>query len=219
MPRLAAGDAAADALQVPPALDGLERRFLLARLVRQWADSMAATTGAPVLVVRHPAAALALADDLARLMDDMTTREVPWSRLDDLVPEDVDVYWEQALDFLKIAREAWPAILAERGAIEPSERRDRLIAAEAKRLAGASGKPVIAAGSTGSMPATAKLLATIAHLPHGAVVLPGLDLELDEEAWDAIGATPKASFGELLSFLRHPGIRNSRCRRFLDASA
>ena len=37
---------------------------------------------------------------------------------------------------------------------------------------------MIAAGSTGSMPATATLLATIAQLPHGAVVLPGLDIDL-----------------------------------------
>ena len=40
--------------------------------------------------------------------------------------------------------------------------------------------PVIAAGSTGSMPATAKLLETIARLPHGALVLPGLDTDLDD---------------------------------------
>ncbi len=66
-------------------------------------------------------------------------------------------------------------------------RRDRLIAAEAARLAARPGQPVIAAGSTGSMPATAKLLATIAGLPRGAVVLPGLDTELDEESWEAIG--------------------------------
>ncbi len=46
--------------------------------------------------------------------------------------------------------------------------------------------PVIAAGSTGSMPATAKLLATIARLPHGALVLPGLDLDLDEASWQRI---------------------------------
>ena len=42
---------------------------------------------------------------------------------------------------------------------------------------------MIAAGSTGSMPATAKLLATIAQLPHGAVVLPGLDTRLDDASW------------------------------------
>src|SRR6185436_11062829 len=49
--------------------------------------------------------------------------------------------------------------------------------------------PVIAAGSTGSMPATAKLLDTIAKLPHGAVVLPGLDTDLDDAAWELIGGT------------------------------
>ena len=42
---------------------------------------------------------------------------------------------------------------------------------------------MIAAGSTGSIPATAALLATIARLPHGAVVLPGLDTDLDEATW------------------------------------
>src|SRR5262249_48160140 len=94
-------------------------------------------------------------------------------------------YWQLTLKFLKIAREAWPAILAERGTIEPAARRDRLIAAEAARLANATG-PVIAAGSTGSMPATAALLATIARLPHGAVVLPGLDTDLDEGSWALI---------------------------------
>src|SRR5262249_40582511 len=40
--------------------------------------------------------------------------------------------------------------------------------------------------STGSMPATAELIAAIAQLARGAVVLPGLDLELDAESWDLI---------------------------------
>jgi len=39
------------------------------------------------------------------------------------------------------------------------------------------------------MPATAKLLATIAHLPQGVVVLPGLDTDLDDAAWALIGGT------------------------------
>src|SRR5262249_11706446 len=186
---MATGDIAADALALPRALGGLERRFLLARLVLKWAEQIAPAAGEAPLVKRHPAAALALADDLARLMDDMTTREMPWQRLDGLVPDEFDEYWRLTLRFLMIAREVWPGILAERDAIEPATRRDRLIAAEAARLASRSAKPIIAAGSTGSMPATAKLLATIAGLPSGAVVLPGLDTELDEESWNAIGGT------------------------------
>ncbi len=189
---MATGGAALDALDLPPALGGLERRFLLARLVLRWAERIAPVGGGSPLVVRHPAAALGLADDLARLMDDMTTREVPWERLDGLVPDELDKYWQVTLRFLQVAREVWPAILAERGAVEPAVRRDRLIAAEASRLAASPGKPVIAAGSTGSMPATAKLLATIARMPHGAVVLPGLDTELDDESWNAIGGAERS---------------------------
>ena len=86
----ATGGIAGDALDLPPAIEGLERRFLLARLVLKWAEQIAPLTGEPPLVVRHPAAALGLADDLARLMDDMTTREVPWERLDELVPDEFD---------------------------------------------------------------------------------------------------------------------------------
>jgi ATP-dependent helicase/nuclease subunit B len=183
----ATGNVAVDALGLPRALGGLDRRFLLARLVLKWAERIAPPVGEAPLVVRHPAAALALANDLAMLMDDMTTREVPWERLDGLVPDELDQYWQLTLRFLLVARETWPSILAERGAIEPATRRDRLIAAEAVRLASRPNNPVIAAGSTGSMPATAKLLTTIAGLPHGAVVLPGLDTELDEDSWNAIG--------------------------------
>src|SRR5258706_7681490 len=137
-------------------------------------------------------------------MDDMTTREVPWQRLDRLVPDEFDPYWQLTLRFLLIAREVWPGILAERGAIEPAMRRDRLIAAEAARLASRVGKPVIAAGSTGSMPATARLLATIAGLTHGAVVLPGLDTELDEESWEAIGGAAPPGHVSLPPAPGHP---------------
>jgi ATP-dependent helicase/nuclease subunit B len=182
----ATGELAAAALALPPAITPLERRLLLAELILQWANSpeVRSAAGSP-LIANTPQAALGLADDLARLMDDMTTRQVNWDRLDGLVPDDLDRYWQLSLRFLKIAREAWPALRAERGAIEAAERRDKLIEAEAKRLA-SSNAPVIAAGSTGSMPATAKLLATIAKLPHGAVVLPGLDTDLDDTSWAMI---------------------------------
>jgi ATP-dependent helicase/nuclease subunit B len=175
-------------LDIPPALDGLTRRLQLSVLIAAWARQIrpADRLQSP-LVVAGPASALALADDLARLMDDMATRGVDYRALDKLVPDGFDRYWQLTLDFLKIAAEAWPQRLAELGCIEPAQRRDLMIAAEAARLAGQARGPVIAAGSTGSMPATAKLLRAIASLPHGAVVLPGLDTDLDDGAWQAIG--------------------------------
>jgi ATP-dependent helicase/nuclease subunit B len=183
----ATGDIAADALALPEAVGPVERRLLLTRLITTWATSpeLHGLSGSP-LVAQTPAAACALADDLARLIDDMTTRGVPWERLDDLVPDELDEYWQLTLKFLQIAIKQWPEVLRERGVIEAVTRRDLLIKAEAARLARKTDAPVIVAGSTGSIPATAELIATIARLPHGAVVLPGLDTDLEEETWKLI---------------------------------
>ncbi|MBV8699141.1 MAG: double-strand break repair protein AddB, partial [Bradyrhizobium sp.] len=176
------------ALEMPPKLGELERRLTLARLVAAWAKR----PGASPLVVGGPASTLALAADLARLIDDMVTRGVAWDALDGLVPDQLDRYWQYSLQFLQIARQAWPAYLAEIGRIEPATRRDLLITAEAARLTARPAGPVIAAGSTGSMPSTAKFLHAVARLPQGAVVLPGLDIDLDEAAWDSIGGITSA---------------------------
>src|ERR1700716_1554795 len=170
-------------LDIPPKLGELDRRLALARLVAAWGRS---PVSAP-LVVGGPASTLALAGDLARLMDDMVTRGVGWDALDGLVPDQLDKYWQHSLEFLQIARRAWPVHLAEIEKIEPAARRDRLIEAEAMRLTAHHEGPVIAAGSTGSMPTTAKFLHAVATLPHGAVVLPGLDTDLDDDAWQLIG--------------------------------
>jgi ATP-dependent helicase/nuclease subunit B len=175
-------------LDIPPKLEELERRMTLAKLVERWAKS---PTASP-LVIGGPASTLALASDLARLMDDMVTRGVDWKAFDGLVPDHLDQYWQLTLDFLKIANQAWPAYLEATKKIEPAARRDKLIEAEAARLTQHHEGPVIAAGSTGSMPATARFLKAIAGLPQGAVVLPGLDTDLDDDAWQLIGGATDA---------------------------
>ena len=106
-------------LEIPPKLGELERRLTLARLVEAWAKT---PVSAP-LVVGGPASTLALAGDLARLMDDMVTRGVGWEALDGLVPDQLDKYWQYSLEFLQIARQAWPAHLQEIQKIEPAARR------------------------------------------------------------------------------------------------
>jgi ATP-dependent helicase/nuclease subunit B len=163
------------------ALPPLQRRLLLAQLVMKWAAQLKPAAGEPALIVHSPARALALADDLARLIDDMTTRQVPWARSTGWCRTiSTSTGSSRSISSRSRARH-WPrsgrrAQDRAGGAARPPDR------GRSARGCGAPG-PVIAAGSTGSMPATAKLLATIATLPHGAVVLPGLDTELDEAAW------------------------------------
>src|SRR5262245_9379455 len=155
-------------LDIPPKLGELERRLALARLVAAWAKRPVLSP----LVVGGPASTLALAGDLARLIDDTVTRSVDWSALDRLVPDQFDEYWKYSLEFLQIAREFWPAFLAETGKIEPAVRRDMLIEAEAARLTQHHDGAVIAAGSTGAMPDTAKCLNEVQKLAHCRVVTP-----------------------------------------------
>jgi len=209
------GDAA---VHLPPALAPTERRLILTRLVLQWARALdgailPAEAHEPLLVPASPADALALADDLAALMDGLATEDIPWAALAGLVEERYSRYYGITLDFVKIAAEMWPAILAERQASDPARRRSALIDARAASLAAAAPqRPVIVAGSTGSIPATARLIAAIARLPKGAVVLPGLDTGLDDDTFALIGAGadltvhnhPQAMLARLLATIGIP---------------
>ena len=88
----ATAELAEDTLALPPAIKPLDRRLLLAQLIVRWAAAIRPEQGAP-LIANTPAAALALADDLARLIDDVITRKMDWQRLDGLVPDQFDTYW------------------------------------------------------------------------------------------------------------------------------
>ncbi|MEP9348949.1 double-strand break repair protein AddB [Xanthobacter sp. KR7-225] len=196
-------------LAAPHAMSPTARRIALAALVARWRAALAEGTGAAA-VAAGPAATFALADALAHLFDDLTTAGVGLDRLATLVPREHDPYFELSLDFLRIARAGLSAHLAETGRVEPAVRRDALVAAEAQRLAalGAEAGPVIAAGSTGSLPATARLLKAISRLPLGAVVLPGLDLMAEDAAFDRLaepddGAPDHPQYGlaRLIGFL------------------
>jgi len=176
---------------LPPAVAAAHRQLALTKLVLPWSAAIARAAAGlpdePLLVPASPADAARLADRLGRLIDEVHTAGISWDALADLVDKDLAKYWQITREFLEIATSAWPAHLAEHGLIDPAARRDALIRAEAARLKSAGPKgPVIAAGSTGSVPASSDLLAAIAGLANGAVVLPGLDTDLDNDAWSAI---------------------------------
>lgn len=166
----------ADTLDLPPEMPALRRQLVLARLIRARAGG--------TMTVEHAAR---LAEELARLIDRVDTEGLGFDRLDALVPADYARHWQDTLEFLAIVTRNWPVILAEAGAMDPARRRTQALQA---RAAGWRRKPpagpVIVAGSTGSIPATAELIATVATLPQGRVVLPGLDRDADDTAWEAL---------------------------------
>ncbi|MGB3387690.1 MAG: double-strand break repair protein AddB, partial [Pseudaminobacter sp.] len=178
-------------LELAPPIAPVDRLLLLAPLVKRWKSRLPAHVAAlfeeEIVVPASTSDSIWLARDLAGLMDEIETEGSDWSRLGELVSGNLAGWWQVTLDFLEIVTSNWPALLAERGRSNPAAHRSALIWLEAERLRqNPPAGPVIAAGSTGSIPATAELLATIAGLPRGAVVLPGLDKRMDERAWDAI---------------------------------
>ena len=189
-------DAVAD---LPPAISGLRRRLLLSRLIRKLGTT-----------IKGPAATAdgssRLASELARLLDQVQTDRLSFDRLRDLVPEDYAGHWQLTLNFLRIATEHWPTVLAEEAALDPAMRRNRLLEAQAAAWEREPpSDPIIAAGSTGSIPATADLLAVIARLPRGSVVLPGLDRYIDSESW-ALFEPSHPQYG-LAQLLERFGVR------------
>jgi ATP-dependent helicase/nuclease subunit B len=176
-------------LDIAPAIGGTERLLLLARLIRPWRESLPAHVRAlfgneDVAVPATTADAIWLARDLAGLMDQVETEGASWNELVRIAPDELADWWRVTLGFLDIVTRLWPDILSERQRSNPAAHRNRLIALEAERLRrNPPAGPVIAAGSTGSIPATAELISVIASLPNGAVVLPGLDRDLDPGAW------------------------------------
>jgi ATP-dependent helicase/nuclease subunit B len=214
---IASGDGAA--LDLPPAIDPTEREALLAELVAAFPDDQ----GHPI--AQSAAQALKLARDLGRLLDELAIEGVSFDRLEGLVEGNFARHWQRTLTFLAIVGEQWPKLLAERGQIDAIERRSRALRAQAARWREQPpATPVIAAGSTGSQPATRELLATIADLPQGAVVLPGLDRDMDDASWAALDHThPQFGLRELLAALgvvraevsEWPGAAAGSSRHFL----
>ena len=170
-------------LDIAPAIPDIQRQFLLSRLIME--------------AERHrlgefpsPANATRLASALTSFIDQVETEQLGFGGLLDLVEANYAAHWQITLDFLLIVIEQWPNLLAALGCADPASRRNLLSASQIKRW----GKtppmgPVYAAGSTGSVPATAAMLEAIANLPRGAVILPGYDPTLWKNGSVSLPAT------------------------------
>ena len=189
---------------VPPAIQPMARHYHLLTLIRAWAK-MTDQAGAAGEGTLNPVKLSALAFDLERFLDQAQNEDLDWAKLPNLAPDELAENWQQTLDFLKIITEFWPQMLDELGMMDPTARRNSLL--RLRREAWQENPPthpVIAAGSTGSIRATADLLALVARLPLGAVVLPGLDQMVSEPHWRVIEKTvshPQYALAQLLNRL------------------
>lgn len=178
-------------LDLDPAIDPLARRFELADLVSRL----------------HPeplgfAHALELAQSLGQFLDSLYLEEVESvEALAGLVHGDMARHWQQSADLLTAVAQQWPERLRALGLVDPAWRRTRLLRLLAEQwIDNPPSGPVLVAGSVGPSPAARAVLHAIAAAPRGAVVLPGLDQDLDQTAWAAIDDShPQAALKRLLA--------------------
>ena len=190
-------------LDLPPAIAPLARRFEMARMiVEDFRPGLA------------PLRALEMADALGGFLDSCQLEEIgELERIATLVEGDLAGHWQESARFLGLAVEAWPKRLEALGLVDPAWRRARLL----RLLADAwterpPAQPVIAAGSTGTAPGAADVLAAVAAAPQGCVVLPGLDRDLDSEVWSRLRDNEQHPQNALWRLLDRHGVGREAVR-------
>jgi ATP-dependent helicase/nuclease subunit B len=186
----------AGALDLPPPVEPLHRLAELSRLVL----ALPVEDGGAGTADR----AWMLARELAALMDEAERAELDLpAALAGAVDAAHAEHWQITLRFLDIVTRAWPGWLAANGLMNPQARAVKLLHTQAKSWEAAPpAEPVWIAGTTAAIPAVAALLRTVARLPDGLVVLPGLDTGLPDEAWEALDEShPQAALRRLLAGL------------------
>ena len=157
-----------------PAIPSLRRQLLLARMI----CNQSPTT--EKISLEH---ATRLAADLSKLLDQVQTEGLNFDKLDSIVPDRYAEHWQKTLELLSIITDRWPETLTAEGCLDPAERRNLLLQRQIEAWEAApTDRRIIAAGSTGSIPAVAELLCCVAGLPNGTVVLPAFDTLMDDDA-------------------------------------
>ncbi len=143
--------------------------------------------------------AASLAATLITFINQVQTEGLSFQELKNLVPDDYAAHWQITLHFLDMIGDAWPKLLVQKGKIERATvQRLLLERRNADWEQNPPAYPVIAAGSTGSIPATAALLKTISRLPKGQVILPGLDPAVQV---NVVSSHPQHTMQHLLKIL------------------
>lgn len=166
--------------QVRPAVGATQRLLAVAQEVFARRESYG-------LLIDDVEQAARLAGDICRFLDEMERDGVAADALQSIWPERFADHWQRSLGLLRHIAAWWPRQLDKLGMQSVIGRRNELLGLLTDHWAAHPPvSPVIAAGSTGTQPATAALLRVVAGLPEGMVVVPGLDIQADAAVWEAM---------------------------------
>ncbi len=174
-----------------PVIAPASRLMLLAGLV---------TKHRPAGQAISPAEALRLARQLSEMIDELEIEQVGFDdflEVENQMGTDLQSHWLSSYGRLKQILPEYRAALIAKQLLGPSERRNVLLDRLNQRLR--DNPPAglfIAAGITTSAKAVVRVVASVAKLPLGAVVLPGVDLAMADTEWDSLGSHDKSDDGQ-----------------------
>jgi ATP-dependent helicase/nuclease subunit B len=174
------------------AISPIQSKLILGELILLWKQALPKAfhqqlKSVPMVAPANPTDAIWLADELLSLIESAESEEVDLAGIDLIDAEDHAKWWQLTLEFLKILREFWPTRLKELNRQSITIRQINMLDKQTEELMKKRhSKPVIVAGSTGSLPATARLIRTVSQLENGAVILPGLDQNMTPDQWQPI---------------------------------
>jgi ATP-dependent helicase/nuclease subunit B len=189
-------------LDLPAAISPWRRRFELAALTSRLQPDLAAGQ------------ALEMADALGELIDSLQIEEIdPAGRIERLVEGELARHWLRSAELLTKVLRLWPQRLDELGLMDVNARRVKLLRALRDQWTAEPPPHVlVAAGSTGTAPPAAELLATVAASPRGLVVLPGLDEGLADDAWTQVQLDEQHPQGALARLLTRSRVTRNDVR-------
>ena len=188
--------------QLPNAISATGRLFLLVGLIDEWISENP-QLGLAQEIAHSAQQVQALAISMGELIDDLETEGISLNVLPKAFDIDLAIHRDAILGLLDLVHKRLPKKLHDEKLMGSKERRSRLITLQAEQFIENPPKgPIIAAGSTGTIPATRELLKAIAQLEQGAVILPGLDQDMDDESWANVSLQhPQFALKQLIEHL------------------
>jgi ATP-dependent helicase/nuclease subunit B len=189
----------------PEKLSAVGLLFEIYGFVTRWANAN------PHLSLANDVAASAvqgfnLARSLIKLVDQAGTEEVPLAGIAGVYQvqdNDLAGHRETIIGLLNQLNQHLEALQLSEKRVTAATYRNLSIRNVARAITKSDmGLPIVAAGSTGTNPATRDLLKAIAHAPFGALILPGLDTGMNDADWLSLTPThPQWGLSQLLGAL------------------
>lgn len=194
-----------DGLSTPISQNGL--LLILQGLISNWAHQNPQLELARTINT-SASQRLGLGLSLVTLLHQLDTQQIDLSTLPLAYELELSEHREAILDLLALVHLELPRKLEGLNRTTFAKWRNQRLSHEASQLReDRIQKPIIAAGSTGTIPATRELLRAISLHPMGAIVLPGLDQNMDEESWQNL--PPEHAQFSMKNMLGEFGVKRS----------